>query len=116
MKAMWTAILFLLFLPGGQAQSFRLEDCRQRLHAILSGTSIFSGVNNVTIQSYGYLYHGPVRGLNSAFPKEDYLLLTYQGKSTTTNHYGVVCSNSKQGANQSAETASDFMNFQKPYP
>jgi len=65
------AFLILLLL-NALGDSF-LDQCKTRIKGILNGTETYRPINNETIDKLGYLYHRPVKGINSSFPRENLL-------------------------------------------
>lgn len=76
-------ILILVSAPSlaGADDPYSWDDCRARVDAIRNGT--IDNWNGVTPSNIGkYIYHGPVRGLDESYPRDQYLLLTYEGTVT----------------------------------
>jgi len=69
----------ILLLPSALGDSF-LEQCKTRIEGIKNGTETYGPINNETIDELGYLYHGPVEGINSSFPREKLLTVTKNGR------------------------------------
>jgi len=72
--------LVVVFAPSITAAESIL-DCGEKVQQILNGTLTIGDINNVTIHGPYYMYYGPVHGLEDSYPRDDYLTLTYEGKS-----------------------------------
>lgn len=72
--------LLAVFAPC-TATAEPIPDCSERVQQILNGTLSIGSINNVTIRDPYYMYYGPVHGLDGSYPREDYLALTYEGRS-----------------------------------
>ncbi|KAK4442510.1 hypothetical protein QBC34DRAFT_363639 [Podospora aff. communis PSN243] len=77
MEAFIFAFLILL-LPSALGDSF-LDQCKTRIEGILNGTETYGAVTNWTIDELGYIYHGPVGGINPSFSRENLLVVTKDG-------------------------------------
>ncbi len=70
--------LALLLISGRTARAaYNWTECEKRVLMILDGQAVIDGVDNSTITDY--LYHGYISGLDSNYPRQDYLAVTYEG-------------------------------------
>ena len=77
-----TAVVVIWTLARGvEAQLVNKFDvCRDNTKAILNGTLTLGDLNQITIRERGFIYDGPVRGLNPMYPRDKILTLTYPGR------------------------------------
>jgi hypothetical protein len=73
-------LLLVFLLVGVSAASlYSFTQCERDVKSILNGTLTLGDVSNETIGRY--IWHGPVTGLNVDYPRDQYLALTYEGRS-----------------------------------
>jgi hypothetical protein len=74
-------IPLLLIAIGGTAQGrFTWDECKVKVQKIQNGTLTVASINNETIGEY--INNGSVHGLHDSFPRDQYLAISYKGKSS----------------------------------
>ncbi|OIW22757.1 hypothetical protein CONLIGDRAFT_694582 [Coniochaeta ligniaria NRRL 30616] len=79
-SSLWAVTAVLVFLPCISSEYVdKFQVCRNKTLGILAGNETLGDINNVTIWERGYMYTGPVQGLDPRFSREHILTLTYDG-------------------------------------
>ena len=80
------ALIGLLTVAPAFAQfSAKYDDCGQRTVSILQGDGVLGDIDNVTIWERGFVYEGPIGGLDKAYPRNEILAITHKGKQLSNS-------------------------------
>ena len=73
------ALIFISSTPVAAEYVDKFTACKAKVQAVRNGTASIRNITNATIMNYDYIYTGRAKELDSSYPRDQYLLLTYKG-------------------------------------